>query len=1342
MQNEAKGKKQKEEARQRGKVEKWQRDRVAEGQRDRGTEGQRDRGANGQRDRGIERQRGKGAKKLWRMSSSLCASVPLCLCAFVPLCLCAFFLVLASPLPAQEPAETDEALPFTENYSGAMLLNSYGTQLRVTHSTGDAVGRDDSISSLEMFHSIPTGSDVWFYDLRMLVNNNGDVGGNVGIGARRLVDEWDRIFGASFWYDGDDTHRNVFHQLGVSLETYGEDWDARLNVYIPIGDDEKTFAYSSPIGRFEGNNLLFDRTRFDEAAMTGLDAEIGVPLGGSLGEAYNIRAYAGLYHFAADNGPDRLGVSGRLEGRVRPDLGLRLSITNDDEFDTNVSFDVVWYLPGGRRTNDIAPTRTVPDRLEERVYRNYTVVVTETATPETVLATDPLTGLPISVVHVGSDASPGGDGTAGNPFQLLSEAQAGSGAGALIFAHADSVFDAEQITLQNRQQFLGEGIDQAVTTREFGSILLPRATAGTNLPQITGAPSFAVALADDARVAGFEISDASGAAIYANGVAGSVRVGQNTINSSTGPGVNLVGSTASFTFEGTLINGDGSGDGFAIAGGAPTVSFDGDISNQNGGRAISVTNTTGGSVDFTGTVVDRSSLGILVDGAAGDVSIAGSDIRNSNGTGIDVRNSSGALTFDGVRIRNSAGDGITLTNNTGILTFTDLDLRNNSSRGIFASNSGTVNFTGSNSVDSTGGSGIDITLTTVDATFDSLSVASSPGAALSLNNVDGTFTVTGATTIGSAGGAGVSVQNSGAEVLLGHLAVDGASDGILLSSNTGGFTLGADGTASGDGGTISNVTSNGVSMTDAANVSLGFLDVDATSGNSGIKIGTTGADDSTIKLTGVRILGAANEGVELNADGTGTLKATITDSSSTAVNDALNAATSAAGGSLELALSGTTLSSSDRAGANIDGSFGGTLWITDFSNNTVLGNTTGSGGMLVDTAVFDADTQTPGIQQVAGGDTTIGTVVNRVTGDGLRLEKVTGDLAFGDLNIANDGGTGLFVRNLGPATFDLRNTGGVVDTTDGTAIDIDPVTLNSTFSSIASTNSAGYGVLLDSVDGSFTVTGATTITGAASAGIRIANVTDAGATFHFGAVDITDGNDYGIEIDDVAGTLTFADTTIGAPQGGVNSGIQMVGSSAAVTFDNLDITDGGVELLNSTGSFTAGGGSIDNSIGRAIDITLGSVDATFTDMTISNSAGAPAVNVNMVSGGNLLLENNSITATGAEGVSVNHSGTGTFSITASGNTITSTGDSFNAVVSNAFGSLGLNLNNNDASGAYNLNNTAGTFQLGGTLGQGQTFTNDDNGNVANNGNTTNSGAPTVVPTGDIEIVDPSSIPTP
>jgi hypothetical protein len=91
----------------------------------------------------------------------------------------------ANPVLAQEPAETEECLPFCEDYSGAMLVNAYGTQLRVSHSQGDAVGRHDSVSSLELFHSIPTGGAIWFYEARLLLDNSAQFGGNLGVGYRR-----------------------------------------------------------------------------------------------------------------------------------------------------------------------------------------------------------------------------------------------------------------------------------------------------------------------------------------------------------------------------------------------------------------------------------------------------------------------------------------------------------------------------------------------------------------------------------------------------------------------------------------------------------------------------------------------------------------------------------------------------------------------------------------------------------------------------------------------------------------------------------------------------------------------------------------------------------------------------------------------------------------------------------------------------------------------------------------------------------------------------------------------------------------------------------------------------
>lgn len=1122
-----------------------------------------------------------------------------------------------------------EHVPYSQDYRGALLLNSAGTQLRVDHSEGPAVGRLESITGLEVFHAVPLDGSRLFYDLRLLVNNNGRVGGNIGLGYREYFEDWDRLLGASVWYDGSDFNRSDFHQVGVSLETFGRHLDGRINVYIPLGDTEKPFAYTAPRARFVEHLLLLDRTRFEEVAMTGFDAEVGTPLPCELGERYNVRAYAGLYHFAGDHLPDILGVSGRLEARVKPDLALRVAITNDDLFNTHVVFGGTYYLPGGRAINNVAPTQSVYDRMEDQVYRTYHPIVAVARTQETQIAADPVTGQPLQIVHVNSEAAPGGDGTRERPFNTLAGAQGGATTGSIIFAHADSVFDGEQIQLSARQQFLGEanGIDHFVMTQQFGAVLLPRATSGTLRPEITNGPGFAIALADDVVVSGIEITNTSGPALFGSNVGGNVRIDRNVIEAGGDIGVNLVNSTARFDFLDNTVRSNGLGDAFAVAGGAPTIRFDGDILNLNGGRMISVLNTTGGALTFDGTLADSSGLGILIDGAQGDVTIAGAQIESSNGTGIDVRNSSGNITFHNTGIDDTNGDGVSLTSNSGAIHFADLNLvRSGAGRGIFASNNtGTLRFSGSNQVDVTGGSGLDITNSTLDAAFETITVANSTGNGITLNNVSGTFTVTDELTLSSINNVGIRVLGGDVDVMLDSVSLSGAASGIVLSDTLGRFAVG-DAAAGTGGGSFSNVALSAVQLTNVAEVALHNLAINGTPGNDAIEINHSAATDSLVTLTQLNVAGAVHEAVDVNAFGPGTLRVNIFDSTLKAHQDALHATTTGAAASLELALANVTFESRDRAGARIDGTGGGSLVMTDFSGLRVNGTPTGNGGLLVESAVFDADPDTAGFQAVAGGNTRIGTVGSRVMGDGLALDQVAGELAFGELNVFNRDGTGVFIRGQVPLGFTFGNTGGEVDTVNGTALDIDPVTLSSTFASVTANNASGHGIVLQDVRGSLTVTGATTISGAVGSGIRVADVTDPNTMLSFGTVSIMNGNTYGIEFDNFAGAAQFGTTTLEAPSVGPDGGVIVMNSSGDVVFAELMTTDGGVNLLNSSGSFTVLGGAIATSLGRAVDIVLGSVDATFTDTAISANSGASAVNVFLVGGGSLTIDGASTVA--------------------------------------------------------------------------------------------------------------------
>ena len=166
---------------------------------------------------------------------------------------------------------------------------------------------------------------------------------------------------------------------------------------------------------------------------------------------------------------------------------------------------------------------------------------------------------------------------------------------------------------------------------------------------------------------------------------GGTNFGTATINTMTlngsGTALNLIGGTLTATIDsltstfstnavilsgvnGTLsittgaISGATSGS-FRVEGGAATVTYGGTITGT-AGRMISVSDTTGGSVSFTTATANGltdSGTGILIDGAAGNVTINNADLNGSRGIeilGDATNNATGTFTFNNVTIDTTA----------------------------------------------------------------------------------------------------------------------------------------------------------------------------------------------------------------------------------------------------------------------------------------------------------------------------------------------------------------------------------------------------------------------------------------------------------------------------------------------------------------------------------------------------------------------------------------------------------------------------------------------------------------------------------------------------------------
>ena len=227
-----------------------------------------------------------------------------------------------------------------------------------------------------------------------------DIGMNIGGGFRLLHDDLltgnPRIFGISGWYDRDATQLdNYFNQAGVSFESLGEMFDFRLNAYFPIEDqlNGDKIVVTDAI-TYVGNSLSQATIIPADVALRVVDFEVAMrPL------PYNVWAYTGGYQMDG-NHVSELGAKAGIRGYLTNDLVVDVGVSDDDQFGTNTSFQIIW-TPG--RTGPGCPSwfHTIGDRFREPVYRNTYVATKQIETDGAMALTD-VDGDDIRVVHVDS----------------------------------------------------------------------------------------------------------------------------------------------------------------------------------------------------------------------------------------------------------------------------------------------------------------------------------------------------------------------------------------------------------------------------------------------------------------------------------------------------------------------------------------------------------------------------------------------------------------------------------------------------------------------------------------------------------------------------------------------------------------------------------------------------------------------------------------------------------------------------------------------------------------------------------------------------------------------------
>ena len=267
------------------------------------------------------------------------------------------------------------------------------------------------------------------------------------------------------------------------------------------------------------------------------------------------------------------------------------------------------------------------------------------------------------------------------------------------------------------------------------------------------------------------------------------------------------------------------------------------------------------------------------------------------------------------------------------------------------------------------------------------------------------------------------------------------------------------------------------------------------------------------------------------------------------------------------------------------------------------------------------------------------------------------------------------------------------------------------------------------------VTGTEVITNGGNP-VTVAHVNDAGpgGTGSFNNPFGTLNDAVGTPVDVV---LVHADTVFNGEQFSTNPNQRFLGQSAVPQFLNTD-QFGIMPLPAATAGVNAP--VIMNAPGNAITLASGSVASGFL---VQSAAGAGVFGQDA---NNVLVEDITVQGAVGPGLQLQVSGANVVDATVRNNIFVGNGSQSSLVFGpNAGAVLNANLDGNEDSLGFLLHrDAAGFLRLGGSIGQGGFF-NDDNGNLAGNGNTTAGGAPVVNILGagnQIEIIDPGVIVVP
>lgn len=1173
-------------------------------------------------------------------------------------------LVLAEPMqeldtryvegvpPGEVVYSMDESYiaPPSQSYSpyGMNYSTSLGAHLRARYNTrsyGQVRGNLD-LGTMKLWDA-PNGA--WFVDGQATLNDESKFGYNLGVGYRFMTlpllpysADDAKIAGISLWTDGTTTiNDNFLPQIGLSLEFLGDNWDARMNGYLPLADDVETgeFDVTDTI-TYSGDFLVQEVLAGTDEPLTVLDAELARRFGNR-----DLWLFGGTYGLWGDT-TDTAGLKLGARGYLTPDLAVQLAVNDDDVFGTNTVFSVTWFI--GRTRDPRYCTPSLHNRLREPVIRNDYVAVRQGTLTDGINVQGDLDGdgvaEDIRVVHVDSAAADGGDGSFENPLNELVDINATGASPALVLVHAGSTFDTDTADLLSGQRLLGEGggIEHIVSTTNFGDIVLPESFDGAStgaVPVITNVAGDVITLQPGTlEVSNFVINGGDRAVVSP---AGSLGVDLNNLDISDTNSDAIVLTAASETVDSDLrvrfqpmlsdltfdniggddINIDATSPEAASVPVTESIAIS-DVTSTNGqGVGINLQNNrSAATITNYSNDMGTGLAAIVLDGSDGNVTITDATITNQTGMGVSVQGGSGSHTLNGMTITDTGAAAVHVDGGSADINYTGSITQGSTGEVLLAE----------------GGHTGDLSFFAETGATEIVNATSGDG--LVFSDADGTYTfLDGVTLVGTTQGIDATTDSDGTLTLLDATITD--PNGIAVHVDGGDFSMNYTGSIT-QGNAFETVFVEGNHE--------GTLTFDEGTSGAGVINATNGdglvfnqADGGYLFNDGVVLDGSgAGADTKLNmidSDGTFTFAdATITDPTGAAVN--------VDGGSAILTLTGEITQSNNAAALNVTNGHDGTLTFLSPDSTTDVITATNGTGLQFNNA--DGDYGLVGSVALNGGDAG----VDIINGS-------DGTFTFGDTEITSP--TGIAFNVIG-GTADVDFTGKITQASNFAAVSVTGGH-NGTMDFDESTAGAGVveatngtGLQFDNADGTYRFNDAVVLSGG-DAGVDITN--GSSGTFNFASDSaITNPTNEAFVITDSNANVDYNGTITNNADNSVRIENNTGGT---VTFDGV-ITDTGAGILvqnNTGGSYSFNGGT---------DLDTGATDA----VTLLNNSGTTLsfrnMDINTTTGNGFRADNSEglqiLSATGGNDNTIT-STTGT-ALSLTDVTVTGSGMAINSVSSN------------------------------------------------------------------------------